>query len=79
MGVRYLLRDNMSSLMKVGSLDDIRIGTGASLGLHASDLLKLTHTMFIHLFIPTKKPTSRMLLQVVGYQLWAQLGSNATP
>jgi len=38
--------------------------------------MQLTHTMFIHLFIPIKKPTSRILLQVVGYQLWAQLGSN---
>ena len=44
----------MSSLMKGGSLDDIRIGTGAYLGLHASDLLKLTHRMFIHLLLPTK-------------------------
>ena len=44
----------MSSLMKVGSLDDIRIRTGAYLGLHASDLLKLIHTTFIHLFLPTK-------------------------
>ena len=26
-----------------------------------------------------KKPTCRMLLQAVGYQGWAQLGSNATP
>ena len=32
----------MSSLMKVGSLDDIRIGTGAYLGLHASDLVNLS-------------------------------------
>ena len=37
------------------------------------------HAMSIHLFIPTKKPTSRMLLQVVGYQLWAQMGSNHRP
>ena len=41
--------------------------------------MQLTHTMFIHLFIPTKKPTTRILLQVVGYQLWAQLGSNHRP
>ena len=41
--------------------------------------MQLTHTMFIHLFIPTKKPTSQMLLQVVGSQLWAQLGSNQRP
>ena len=25
-----------------------------------------------------KKPTSRILVQVVGYQLWAQLGSGPT-
>jgi hypothetical protein len=31
------------------------------------------------MFIPTKKPTTRILLQVVGYQLWAQLGSNQRP
>jgi len=36
--------------------------------------MQLTHNLFIQLFIPTKKPTSRVLLQVVGYQLWAQLG-----
>ena len=47
------------------------VGAGAYLGLHASDLLKLSHTMFIHLFIPTKKPSSRRNLQVLGYQLWA--------
>ena len=27
----------------------------------------------------TKKPASRILLQVVGFQLWAQLGSNQRP
>jgi hypothetical protein len=26
-----------------------------------------------------KKPTTRMLLLVVGYQLWSQLGSNQRP
>jgi hypothetical protein len=31
------------------------------------------------MFIPTKKPTSQILLQVVGYQLWAQPGSNQRP
>ena len=31
------------------------------------------------MFIPIKKPTSRILLQLVGYQLWAQLGSNQRP
>jgi hypothetical protein len=35
--------------------------------------------LFIQMFIPTKKPTSRILLQVVGYQWWAQLGSNQRP
>jgi len=34
--------------------------------------MQLTQTLFIHLFIPTKKPTSRILLQVLGYQLRAQ-------
>ena len=55
------------------------VRAGAYPGLCESDLLMLSHTMFIHLFIPTKKPTSRILLQVVGYQLWAQLGSNQRP
>lgn len=35
--------------------------------------MQLTHTMFIQMFIPIKKPTSRILLQVVGFQEWAQL------
>ena len=26
-----------------------------------------------------KKPTTRILLHVVGYQLWSQLGSNQRP
>jgi len=39
----------------------------------------ITLNLFIHLFIPTKKPTSWILLQVVGYQQWAQLGSNQRP
>jgi hypothetical protein len=41
--------------------------------------MHLTHKLFIQMFIPTKKPTSRILLQVVGYQLLAQLGSNQQP
>ena len=41
--------------------------------------MSITHNFFIQLFIPTKKPTSRILLQVVGFQLWAQLGSNQRP
>ena len=41
--------------------------------------MQLTHTLFIQMFIPTKKPTSQILLQVVGYQSWAQLGSNQRP
>ncbi len=31
------------------------------------------------MFTPTKKPTTWIILQVVGYQLWAQLGSNQRP
>jgi hypothetical protein len=41
--------------------------------------MHLTHNLFIQMFIPTKKPTIQILLQVVGYQLWAQLGSNQRP
>ena len=41
--------------------------------------MNLTHNLSIHLFIPTKKPTTWILLQVVGYQLWAHLGSNQGP
>jgi hypothetical protein len=41
--------------------------------------MQLTYKLFIQMFIPTKNPTSRMSLQVVGYQLWAQLGSNQRP
>jgi len=41
--------------------------------------MNLTHNLFIQMFIPTKKPTSRILLQLVGFQLWAQLGSNQRP
>jgi hypothetical protein len=39
----------------------------------------LSHNLFIQMFIPKRKPTTRLLLQVVGYQLWAQLGSNQRP
>jgi hypothetical protein len=38
-----------------------------------------THNLFIQMFNPIKKPTTRMLLLVVGYQLWSQLGSNQRP
>jgi len=31
------------------------------------------------MFIPKRKPTSQILLQVVGYQPWAQLGSGPRP
>ena len=41
--------------------------------------MQLTHTMFIQMFIPTKKPTTWSNIQLVGYQLWAQLGSNQRP
>ena len=61
------------------SREYLLVGAGAYPGLCVSDLLRLTHTMFIHLFIPTKKPSSRNNIQVLGFQLWAQLGSNQRP
>jgi len=45
-------------------------------GFWESIPMQLTHKMFIHFFIPTKKPSSRRNLQVLGYQWWVQLGSN---
>jgi hypothetical protein len=41
--------------------------------------MPVTYTMFIQMFIPKRNPTIQMLLQVVGYHWWAQLGSNQRP
>ncbi len=41
--------------------------------------MQLTLNLFIQMFILKRKPTTRTLLHVVGYQWWAQLGSNQRP
>ncbi len=38
--------------------------------------MHLSHNLFIQMFILIKKPTTWSNIRVVGYQLWAQMGSN---